>query len=494
MKNYRKHIDDFFREKLGRYRETPPADVWDSLDARLDTLLPKAPGAYRWLNHFGIVSLILILSVPVVRRLSGNAIQQKVVLHDQTIAAAKVAAPAINTSAGGPAPAEVKGMPAAEGNASTAAGKEPHDKNNAALLINNVAPSRSAARFNGNALPRKSIAMNKKQQGNQLHKDQGQQENIYNGTAEKPGPMADNLENEKSGVPTTQVAATNKTQSQKLPAAMSKSNAEGHADGHKKEFHAFEAGVKVGYERGFNDLVATKYVLAPFLQYNLSSRFAVMTQPAIKSAKTNIRKFGKTASYYKVNNDGTVTQDGASTPNIIFEGGVGVDTTYNTTYTYRQTHDSIAKSYITGGSYVEYELPVLLKYSLVRGLSVYGGVNLVYSKSTTITENTYTQSGIGRTVSVSNSGQEIPQPLPLNQVITYSGTEYANQAPLYTTRENKLRFGYMVGFSYEYCQRWMFDGLMLQTPVKPDIQKGYTTNSTMSAPYFRMTVGYKITR
>ena len=33
-----------------------------------------------------------------------------------------------------------------------------------------------------------------------------------------------------------------------------------------------------------------------------------------------------------------------------------------------------------------------------------------------------------------------------------------------------LRCGYMVGFSYEYSKRWLLDGLIQQSPVKPDVQ------------------------
>jgi len=74
MINIRKHIDDFFREKLGNYRETPPAEAWDELEVRLDGLKPIVHGtSYRWLLHFAIVSVIVFLGVSLGKRIvSGN--------------------------------------------------------------------------------------------------------------------------------------------------------------------------------------------------------------------------------------------------------------------------------------------------------------------------------------------------------------------------------------------------------------------------------------
>jgi hypothetical protein len=74
VNNYKKHIDDFFREKLGRYTETPPADVWDSLDGRLDTLKPVIPGSPgKWIWHAGMVSLIAVLGVSLTQKYIGGS-------------------------------------------------------------------------------------------------------------------------------------------------------------------------------------------------------------------------------------------------------------------------------------------------------------------------------------------------------------------------------------------------------------------------------------
>jgi hypothetical protein len=61
-------------------------------------------------------------------------------------------------------------------------------------------------------------------------------------------------------------------------------------------------------------------------------------------------------------------------------------------------------------------------------------------------------------------------------------------------QENMLRVGYMIGLSYEYSQRWLFDALIQHSPLKPDVKDGYNLNSSLSSPYFRLSVGYKLTK
>ena len=74
MSNYRKHIDRLFKEKLGNYRETPPPDVWDTLETRLDGLTPAPSGfPFRWIAHIVIISAIVILGVVVSKEKMSNS-------------------------------------------------------------------------------------------------------------------------------------------------------------------------------------------------------------------------------------------------------------------------------------------------------------------------------------------------------------------------------------------------------------------------------------
>ena len=249
-----------------------------------------------------------------------------------------------------------------------------------------------------------------------------------------------------------------------------------------------EEGIKAGYESGFNSSAASKYVVSPYIQYNVSAKVSLLTQPAIKYANLSSKNIGTPQAYYNVNSDGAVTQNGNSvlTTN-------GIDSTYTTKYTYQETHDSIVKSYVVRGSYLEFELPILFKYYLAKKVSVFGGINLIYNKLTGITENTYTQQDILRSVNFSTTTSYLPTTLPAGLDLPYTGTSLANyKGPIYqVSQAGQFHIGYMVGFSYEYNAGWLFDALLQQSPVKSNVIGGYNVNAPLSAPYCRLSVGYR---
>ena len=176
---------------------------------------------------------------------------------------------------------------------------------------------------------------------------------------------------------------------------------------------------------------------------------------------------------------------------------------YMENFYYSQTHDSIVKSYTAGGTYMEFELPILLKYKLSPKLGVYGGVTMGYSSYTTITEHTYTSAPILKSVIYPGDSQYVfveynalPVFAHVSSVINYSGSNINTyKGPLYSTQHGGLfRKGYMLGFNYEYSNRWLFDVLVQQSAAKSNVVGGYNTNAPFSAPYFRITLGYKILR
>ena len=258
----------------------------------------------------------------------------------------------------------------------------------------------------------------------------------------------------------------------------------------KEEFDRFEAGIKAGYETGFSYDAATKFVASPYIQYNLSPKFALMLQPAIKTAKVNTRPIGDAKSYYKVNGDGA-TKFADSTPLYVLGTA---ETLWVKNYTYSQTHDSVVKTNTYGGTYIEVEMPLLLKYYIAPKFAVYAGANVAYSKLSGVKEHTYTSAPITQTGTASSLST---QPAPaLNTVITYTGTPYSGYTgPEYTgTNGSSPRLGYMAGFSYQLTDKWMIDGLMQQGMAKQDVKAGYNINSAISAAYFRFTIGYKLTK
>jgi hypothetical protein len=498
LKNYRKHIDDFFREKLGNYRETPPPEVWDSLETRLDSLATGGGGfhlSYRWLSHFAIVSVILFFGASLVKKMTGasienislneKAIAQTLVLKHNEMPVANNSAP---TAATIPVPAVNEAPDNQNSTAGTAITTQAQNKTGNGQIIQKQAASVSAKKQAGGNKTR-TLAKQEKEPRQDVN---------YTRNSTKPGPAEETNDNSQALVLNASAAAGNKKQEPaveenkvKLPSEIADKKEEAILAHNKPSSHRIEAGLKLGYERGFDNSAATKYVVSPYLQYNLSSRVSLMIQPAIKSASFSTRSVGKPQAYYKENNDGAITQVGDVTKNYLVEGGTRVDSQYTATYNYSQTHDSTVKAYSIGGTFIEFELPLLLKYAVTQSLSVYGGVNINYSKLVGLTESSTTVQGIKVSIDSTNTSSGAPAHLPLNSVITYHGNSLAEYQGV-TAPGSMLRFGYTLGLSYEYSNRWLFDALMQQAPVKPDMQHGYNVNTTVSSPYFRLSIGYKL--
>ena len=530
MKNYKKHIDDFFREKLGNYAETPPADVWDNLDVRLDSLKPVVPGgatSYKWLWHMGMVSLITVLSVSITRKLIGtkadsaNIASEQPAMEPVASATAPDAAPTPVTEAtatkqstdaaeGGTNATEATGPTTATtpGKIHGATAQVEHNKDNAvqgrkAIAvtgshlrdINKAGTSAlyaSAAHTGPSAKTQpadvynssNNIAATSSFEPSQKVTDPKEQFTANTNSAVPQAAKADVAVAEK--MKTTLPAATKPKTTDKAPVQQKV----------RPSFNKWEAGIKGGYEGGFNNDAANKIVIAPYLQYNLSPKVAIMVHPAVKFAKSNTRSIGAGQSYTQVNNDGQVQQVGNTDTRETLEGTTIV-TRYVTRFNYSQTHDSVVKTNTYGGAYVEYELPVLVKYKISPRSSVYGGVNVIYSQSKGVTEHTFTKAGIRTSIdTLLTTSAPSPTPPALNDVIKNDGTPYSNyNGPLYpTTSQNQVRLGAMVGFSYEYSKRLLFDALIQQNPGKTEMKGGYNINASRSATYFRVSVGYKLTK
>jgi hypothetical protein len=507
MKNYRKHIDDFFREKLGKYTETPPGDVWDDLEKRLDILDPPAPGnPFRWGWHIAMVSLIVLLSIPFVRSLSGNA---------HTDAANSTAA---NSPASKPENSndqQATGNTAGSDNiketipAQQAAGSDnviADPKQDAVASAANKPTEQATTQNTGS----RSYSTNSAQRNTRRHAiskatgrhksaiqrftapAQHEEANTYNAGSATAAKEVETFENKVSpavgdvaGAVQPLPAAFKKEEKKDAPvaAAEKKNDAE-----FRNNFKRFEAGIKGGYERGFDNNAATKIFVAPYLQYNLSSKLSLVLQPSVKAATVSNKTIAS-QSYYKTNHDGSSTAIHADTSRL------GSTTVYNTTYQYTETHDSVVKSYTYGGTYVEFELPVLIKYNIGAKVAVYGGANILYNRSLGITENTYEQKAIAKTSQTTVRSVDVPPAPPAPATFDYSGKSISSYAgPLSPNQGSQLRIGYMLGFSYEYSPKWLFDAAVQQSPVKTDVKGDYNINAPFSSTYFRLSVGYKLTR
>ena len=537
MKNYRKHIDDFFREKLGWYSETPPPDVWDDLDGRLDTLKPIVRHfPYRVLWHFAIVSGILVLGVSMASKIyhnqsnsSNSQIAANISNVPQTTSGGNITTKenngVIDASATNEAPTEATKLDASVNkNGNTVATTTPlptktlsdialptgndrqaNKSNKTTNTITTKDKNVTAKNIKGEAAMKKDAAVNQSTiAGIERTTPQNPEHNNYNSSLSNKGEAKESLNKLQGGNTehNDEPAAGNKTQPVQNAMKKDSTTAKKTIAEEKKNTHThplwlkrFEAGVKMGYERGMDNQAATKYIVSPYLQYNLSKKLSVMTQPAAKYATLAGKKVGTDNSYTQMNADGKVVQDGPSVITTVVDGG-NVDTFYKTKYTYSQSHDSIVKSYRRGGSYTEFEIPLLLKYSLTPKLAVYGGVNIIFSKVTAITEHTFAKKGIVKSFDTTITTQgSVGTPPSVSSMAPYISTPFfddGNSLGYSRPQESKITVGYMLGFSYKFSHRWLFDALMTQSPYKPYIVGGYNANAPISLPYFRLTAGYRI--
>lgn len=261
----------------------------------------------------------------------------------------------------------------------------------------------------------------------------------------------------------------------------------------KHKFGGFTYGVKVGYEGGVTSDASRKFVIAPFIERQITSKFSIMAQPSIKSSIARTNGLSGTQTFYRTDPNGTVTNvDSFLIPVIQNNQTTGYLLRINVAY--HETHDSIVKSYATGGNYMEFELPITLKYAINNKLSVYGGVSLNYSKYIQVLEHTYTSRPIVRN---DTSFTIYPTaPAPISSVLQYAGNNINSYSgPLYPAQSGGLfRLGYMLGVSYEIRKRWLIDALWTKAPTKTNIQGGYDVNKGLSTSYFRLTLGYRLSK
>ncbi|XZF15781.1 hypothetical protein ACTHGU_06570 [Chitinophagaceae bacterium MMS25-I14] len=246
-----------------------------------------------------------------------------------------------------------------------------------------------------------------------------------------------------------------------------------------------EAGIKAAYSTGFTQFSLNKITAMPYVQLNISKRLSVVMHLGFsygQMAKTDLSDW---QSYYKV-----TSSFFSHTTSI---DSVTQDTVFH--YTYRQGRDSFATKYAVAKTVWETELPVLLKYRLGGGLSVFGGPVFTFGKIVQIAE---TKS--------STFSSQITDTLSSHNIYTQSFFEnrnrpasalpdsvYATNAqPYQNPSSTPLRIGYMLGFSYDAGKRLVLD-LSVQQMLSgasyipnPDIRKTYTS------PYVRFSVGFKI--
>jgi hypothetical protein len=547
MEKERKNIDDFFKEELGNYTETPPAASWQMLQKKLGSTTTKGFRFTHWLGYTAQVLIVVTVGVMLGKKYMGNAGNQNGLHAGKTIESIQ-AVPTVNPSniqaqpqeAGKLTEASVPGITNGP-QAGTARDNMDAANNtaNATTTRNNIANTSITTKTttgnpiadNRSSVPTRAshVAVTTYHASKYAplsagHTGAGKKHNApvtgkNNAVSTTKEPVAYQAPG-KTSLPSSeegaQAATDDKTialqssakDAGALPAKVDQSKqqiekketaAEQEQPAVKKQrkpgFSRLEAGLKAGYERGLSDGGATKYLGAAYLQYNLTEKWSLLTQPSVKYATISKRAIGSTTSYFKENGDSTVNMNGS--PTGVYLPGSGAPSFYITKFHYGQTHDSVVKSNTFGGTYTEYELPVLLQRKVSPSISLYAGVNVSYSKVTGITENTFTQAGIATSAdsfAITRTAAEQPVAPPVSSVIRYTGYSYSDYAgqQYHTSTAGTIRVGYMLGLSYEYSSRWLMDVLVQQTPTKPDVQGGYNINIPLSSVYCRVALGYKL--
>ncbi|MBL7690580.1 MAG: hypothetical protein JNM41_03230 [Flavipsychrobacter sp.] len=250
-------------------------------------------------------------------------------------------------------------------------------------------------------------------------------------------------------------------------------------------------GLKGGFEMALVGAGSSKVAVSPFVQYRLGKRFSIMVQPAIKGVRQRVRTVGTPGNYFesKSGTGGYRLVDSA----LLYLVMTG-DTLWRRNYEYTEKYDSIVKTYKTGGTYLEFELPLLLRFDVTPKLGVYGGVNMVYSKRQGVREETTVWSDqLAKGQASTLLAVTAPAVLPTTTGLNYTGTPLANYAgPVYPDdRSGLMRMGYMLGVSYEFKKRWLADAMLQQSFVPANVQGGTDLNKPFGLPYIRLTIGYR---
>ncbi|MCD6012278.1 MAG: hypothetical protein K0Q79_2140 [Flavipsychrobacter sp.] len=487
-----KNLDDLFEEGLGNYTETPPPAAWSAFEKKLGAVPHRGSRfSYRRLLLLAVAGLFVI-SIPAMKFLpvfnsvgdNGSATIATNIVDNTT---------GSNRSISEPATTNTAGNNTIDQSAPNDSDDEHNERSVNKTIAQNAKTNKSIPNRNNNALASKNA------NGHITNtEDNESEENItYRSNLSKPAPVDEPAENKQDNN-NNELAA--KPKEETAPAKAEQKPVVNVAEKNvpkppKPKYNKWEAGVKAGYELGFDNNAAKKLVVSPYIQYNISRKFSIMLQPAIKGGQLANRRIGTPKSYYKVNDDSSITRHIDS--NVFVPGG---GLMYIVKDTFTQSHDSIVKTYSIGGKYFEIETPLMLKYNISKKFSVYGGVNIVYSQAVAVKESTYTSEPITRTVGAKpilrQYGVAPPPPNSVNSEITYTGTSISDyNGPAYKGSDaSTLRAGYMAGLSFEVTNRVLFDLLVQQAKTRPNLQAGYNVNTTLSAPYVRFTIGYKLTK
>lgn len=276
----------------------------------------------------------------------------------------------------------------------------------------------------------------------------------------------------------------------------------------KKISLPLELGVKAGYAMGFDrNWRANKVAFAPYVSYKLPAGFSLILQPTYHAGNASTGQFENgNQNYYQItgttfDSTGRVVR-GAIDSTVVTANPP--DTVFRT-YTYKQTYDSVHTSYnVSQKRLWDIELPLMIKYNISSKFAVFVGASATYSSvlQTELKEERFSLSkevveNINpETFYVTYQGQQPPvgpTRKGFDEVFVNTGTPFSNYNPRQaTTTKNFMRYGFMLGASYNFNDHWLIDVMMHKTGVDVNAVPDKELQKLYSQPYLRVMVGYKL--
>lgn len=254
----------------------------------------------------------------------------------------------------------------------------------------------------------------------------------------------------------------------------------------------FDLGIKAGYERGFESFTTNTFIIAPYLQWNISTGFAFVFQPGFRYNQLSSNSISNvTNSYHRITSE-TVT------PNHVVDSIQPGPPSIQRNYIYNSTYDSVViGTRLKANSYWEIELPVLLRYKIASNLAVFGGLSLMFGNIINTEEVRTSYSGQHKTSTLSfpkdtNVAQEPTIP-PATGYFSYNTPDISTApAAAEAPSSNPARLGLMLGFSYEFGNRVSIDLMYKQTVSDMRYIQNEQIRKLYTQPNVRVMVGFKL--
>lgn len=265
----------------------------------------------------------------------------------------------------------------------------------------------------------------------------------------------------------------------------------------------FEGGLNLGYEIGFNTNRADKYVIAPYVQYNISDKSSLLFQPAYLMGMVKLKDIASGEDIYY-----NVTNSGYDSSTVFIPGDTAISPqamdTIIANYTYRRTYDSTVVSRVVSTKQLwDMELPLMYQYKVSPNFSVFGGVSMTISKTLSITDSRqdfvgFKDSTEDQWIATYPKNGQAPTPPAAqdpNSFFTNTGSPISSYQPAGssgTTTNTMTRWGYTIGFRATVKERFLIGASLQQKQVNTNIITDPRLQKIYTQPYVRVTVGFKL--